>query len=537
DMNASLSPDYSDFYTENGTSNIFGYSTELDWNYELNTGKNEWYLNQGMGIFPYDTDERIQHYWDWENYLMDRICPLNPMFTPKTYSAYWGSLRGYNSTKQLIQSWGNMYWRSVTNHIGQNNRQEIVVSDHDYTNLNPIFTNDSLVNSKYINSFTMDPLLWIDVDRTIWPHLGSITYLNDTHLKIDVREGVTWANDTDDFFYDERLDAEDVYFTYYLWKNISNEASNFAWLKDMKITGNYTLELFIDANPATINNEPTYDYLPLLTQYILPEHYLNQTQLADGITPDTSHSSWEKFSKYCFGTGLFEISTQVDHLETVLKRRANSWWIDPNTAKDLTLNWQARFGTLAQIGDYTLLNKLRLTVTNNILEEDNLFTKGLLDIIDTASIFKDKYLRNTAIAVQQSRRSNVLSLVGYNLRPSRGVIGSLAPTLNDPGMKVGLAIRKAINYATNKADLNVFVIGNEYQIINHPINPRLGIWLNPYIMKYNYDLQLAKEIMVNAGFVIDNFTPSLNGYTMVISSVAILALITIPLFTKNKKNR
>jgi len=534
DMAVSLNPDYSDIYSENGTSNLFGYDKEMDWNVELETGKNEWYLNQAQKIFPPNSNERIQHIWDWEQYLMDKLCPLLPIFVPKTYTANWKPLKGYNSTEDLIQSWGKMFWQSTTVHEGQNRRDEIVVSDYDYSELNPILLTNSTVNSKYINSFTLDPLLWIDSDRSIWPHLGTIKYLNNTHIQIDVRQGITWANDTDDLFYNERLDAEDIYFTFYLWKSVLHDTA-FDWLEDMKITGNYTLEMFIDDNPATIENEPSIDYLTALSQYILPEHYLNQTQLIDGITPDITHTSWEKFSKYCFGTGLFEINTQLDHFETTLNRRTNSWWLDTTITKDPSLNWQVRFGDFNVGGTYKNLTKLKLIVTNDIIDEHTLFMKGQLDIIDVWKDYQDNYENNQYLEVQQSGISNILSIIGYNLRQNRGAIADRAPTPTDPGLSMGLAVRKAINYAIDREEMNKILNGNNYQIINHPTNPRMGIWLNPRIIKYDHDLQLAKEIMVNAGFTIDNFTPRLNGFSLLLSSLAVLALLPISSLIKKRQ--
>jgi len=37
-------PFFADFYSENGTINVSGYETGIDWDEELGTGKNEWYI-------------------------------------------------------------------------------------------------------------------------------------------------------------------------------------------------------------------------------------------------------------------------------------------------------------------------------------------------------------------------------------------------------------------------------------------------------------------------------------------------------------
>ncbi|MBN1328117.1 MAG: hypothetical protein JXA54_01475 [Candidatus Heimdallarchaeota archaeon] len=528
---------YYHIYGEEGSMNLFGYDTLLDWREELASGLNEWYLTETKNILPQNSYEHFQHFWDWQEYLMNKICPILPIYTSKTQTAYWKPLSDYNSTRGLIQSWGKMHWRSTINHDGQTDRSEIVVNDNDYFDLNPLFMYDCCSNSKYINSFTLDPLLWMDSDRSIWPHLGSITYLNNTHIKIDVRQGITWANDTDDLFYNERLDAKDIYFNLYLWKNVIHEENTFNWIKDMKITGNYTLEIFIDADPLTPESEPSNSFLESLCQYILPEHYLNQTQLLDGITPDITHTSWQKFSKYCFGTGLFEINSQLEHHETILTRRESSWWLNTNITNDPALNWLARFGYFSVESNYKNLTKLKLIITDNFYTQEilELFEKGKLDILSVNSDYEVKQNQKTKINIQQTSVSPSFHMIAYNLRTNREVIADRSPTPNDPGMSIGLAVRKAINYAINREELNQIISGNKKQIVDYPINPAMGIWLNTKILRYNYNLQLAKELMLNAGFIIDNFTPRLNGFSILLSLFAIIAIIpTSVLLTKQK---
>ena len=79
-------PDMTGVYNENGSLNLFGYDTSMDYDPALGTGKNEWYMKQGNLIMPPDSAARIQHYWDWEDYLLDEICPMLPTFTSKILS-------------------------------------------------------------------------------------------------------------------------------------------------------------------------------------------------------------------------------------------------------------------------------------------------------------------------------------------------------------------------------------------------------------------------------------------------------------------
>ncbi|MBD3191207.1 MAG: hypothetical protein GF308_11215, partial [Candidatus Heimdallarchaeota archaeon] len=95
-------PDFTGVYDENGSLNLFGYETEMDYNETLGTGLNEWYMKQGALIMPPNSEERIQHYWAWEQYLMDKILPLVPSYTPLLYEAFWEELSGYNYTGGLL---------------------------------------------------------------------------------------------------------------------------------------------------------------------------------------------------------------------------------------------------------------------------------------------------------------------------------------------------------------------------------------------------------------------------------------------------
>ena len=99
-----LKNDFSDFYTENGSYNYFRYHSSYDWDDCLETGINEWYLRHGNLVMPPFSKERIQHYWDWQEYLMDKVCLMAPALTPKIYVAHWSTLDGYNLKEGIINS-------------------------------------------------------------------------------------------------------------------------------------------------------------------------------------------------------------------------------------------------------------------------------------------------------------------------------------------------------------------------------------------------------------------------------------------------
>jgi hypothetical protein len=72
-----------ELYTENGSLNLSGYHTSMDWDGELGTGRNEWYIQTGLPMTPNDSLDRINMCWEWQHYMMDDILPILPLFTQK----------------------------------------------------------------------------------------------------------------------------------------------------------------------------------------------------------------------------------------------------------------------------------------------------------------------------------------------------------------------------------------------------------------------------------------------------------------------
>ncbi len=521
-------PDFTGVYDENGSLNLFGYDTSMDWNDELGTGKNEWYLKEGRTIMPPNSDERIQHYYDWQEHLMDNILPLLPMFTPSYFIVSWSQLKGYNYSDGILQSWGKMFWSDK--HLGQKNTSEIVITDAEWSELSPLFQNDS--SSNLVSSATLDPLIWFDTDQTVWPHLAkSFTHINDTHIRIEIREGIKWADIPDWGFTNEYLDARDVFFTLYCWKEVANNQDLYEWIEDMVIVDEYTLDIFIDGNPNTPENEPFAPYLHRISEYILPEHFLNQTQLDDNITPNTTHASWNEYSQSGYGTGLFEIGNYVQGVETVLTIRPDCWWLDPDKTNNPDLDWERRFGNFSRG-----LTQLRIRIIPDLQKSLLEFEAGKVDVEGIG------WNREKRIEFQEDRNFDVhkkftysFSFVAFNIRNERGILGDRDPAPRDPLLTKGLAIRKAICHAINREEINQVIHDGDYYIYNTPIYPALGIWCNPDIIVYDYNLKRAKTFMEIAGFDIPGFTTqlSINLYSIAI----IFAAVILVLINKKKPRK
>jgi ABC-type transport system substrate-binding protein len=130
--------------------------------------------------------------------------------------------------------------------------------------------------------------------------------------------------------------------------------------------------------------------------------------------------------------------------------------------------------------------------------------------------------------------------LGYNLREDRPIIANREPAPGDPSITVGLAIRKAISYAINRDEINNVISGGEYLLQDYPIPYRLGKWCNPNIIRYNHDLDKAREYMRIAGYGEEFIPSSLSNKEIagiVISSVGIAGAISLFIYWLYKKGR
>jgi ABC-type transport system substrate-binding protein len=401
----------------------------------------------------------------------------------------------------------------------------VVISDYPWSDLNPVFQDDTA--SAFISSSVLDPLIWFDDDSSYWPHLAkNVNHINDTYIRITLREGVKWQTDSEGLFTNEYFDAEDLYFTIFVNK-VYNYDEELAWIRDFKIIDKHTLDIFIDGDPSTPELDPYAPYLRDIAVKILPEHYLNQTQDPYGI-PDITHSSWAKFATHCFGTGLFSIDSYTQGVETILAINPDCWWLNTTITNDPDLNWLNRFGDFSGI-----IEHLRV---KQFFDQYISFAEFEMGRIDIEEINFDRSKRlslaeNPDILIQNEIKY-YFSFVAYNMRPIRSYIGqSYTPWEYDPSISKGLAIRKAISYAIDREEINQIIHGGDYEINDYPIYAKLGIWCNPNITRYNHDLEKARYYM--QGFNDQSIVSFEKGF----STLFFLAEILILSVVINKRRR
>lgn len=485
-------PNFSLLYSENGSLNFFNYHSQFDYNSSLRMGANEWFIQEGREMFPAFSQERINHYHQWQEYLMKDINPMINAYAPQDFISYWNGLRGYNYKDELVQSWGKLNW--LFTHPNMSSSSELVISSYDSINqLNPLFLTNEI--DRLVSSTIMESLIRIDGDNSVWPHLAKdYEHLNQTHLRIYLREGIYWQNDSENIFTKELFDAQDVFFTFYCWQNLVEDNQQFDWIKDMQIIDDYTIDFFIDANSTTPGNQYTPTYLSSLEALILPEHYLNQTQLGDGKTPDTSHSSWLTFREHCFGTGILQFNDYIPAEELQLALFPDCWLLNTSVEKT-NMDYLKRFGS------NWLFDSLKIKIYTGYTNAFQNYLWGNIDMLDITGRKDNRtYLEAHTDFSVQSKYRNQMTIFGYNLDNSRPWVASSDPCPNDPTITKGLAIRKAISYAINRSALLQYLDEIEWAIHDYPIYPNMGVWLNQDIIRYNFDLEKARFYLEQAGF-------------------------------------
>ncbi|MHA1212586.1 MAG: ABC transporter substrate-binding protein, partial [Candidatus Heimdallarchaeota archaeon] len=280
-------------------------------------------------------------------------------------------------------------------------------------------------------------------------------------------------------------------FTYYCMKELSPKKEQFKWIDEMSIVNATTLDILIDGDPTTTEKEPFAPLFTTLATSIIPEHYLNQTQELDGVTPDITHNSWNTFNSSCFGTGAFKIAEYNEDVWTTLAIRDDSWFLNTTIIADPLLDWNRRFG------DYSSgLKYLKVRIISDIFVACLEFEAGKLDICSITELRykRDEYEVDINYEIQ-SETENKFIFFGYNMREVRPILGDRTPSTKYPSISKGLAIRKALSYALDRVEINTVIHAGEYAITNWPIYMKMGIWCNPDIIQYNHDLDKARSYM------------------------------------------
>ena len=540
-------PDMFDCYGEAGSLNMFGIDTIMPYG---NDSENM----QIEGVTIVDLDQRQQHYYDWQQLMMDKIVPMLPLFAPRSYVATWANTEGYDGRWGIIDSLPYIEYDGL--HEGQVSLTEFSIADANWRDLNPLQTDDT--SSSFIYGLMAESIVGWSPDLA--PLKTSLVedweQIDEYHFKFNMRDNVYWnpsynitgrdvssdpldpattplmeglkAGETSDGT-NQQVMAKDAVFTYLAWANsiVSESPSYHKWISNCYVdaTDPLSFHIEIDGNPATPELDQYVDFWARLPWEIIPEFFLNSsdatvtytsgnaqcTGIYDGIL-DTA--PWVYYSTSAFGCGKYMLDYYIRSSVTVLQR--SPYWmgigIIDGTAQDLDIE------------------TFNVRVIPDISAELAEFKAGKLDLTGLTAFPSDrKQMQADPRFEVQSFLSASFSFMFYNLRrPFVGGVDNFE-YLSDVGKEEytkGVAVRKAMNYAIDRDEINQVIHDGEYLLSHSIIYPFTAYYYYNDIIKYNRDLDAAVEWLAAAGYVIvtDPSSVPIFGILAAIGAAAFVAL-------------
>jgi ABC-type transport system substrate-binding protein len=323
--------------------------------------------------------------------------------------------------------------------------------------------------------------------------------------------------------------AKDAVFTYLAWANsiVSESPSYHKWISNCYVdaTDPLSFHIEIDGNPATPELDQYVDFWARLPWEIIPEFFLNSsdptvtytsgnaecTGIYDGIL-DTA--PWVYYSTSAFGCGKYMLDYYIRSSVTVLQK--SPYWmgigIIDGTAQDLDIE------------------TFNVRVIPDISAELAEFKAGKLDLTGLTAFPSDrKQMQADTRFEVQSFLSASFTFLFYNLRrPFVGGVDNFE-WLSDVGKEEytkGVAVRKAMNYAIDRDEINQVIHDGEYLLSHSIIYPFTAYYYYNDIIKYNRDLDAAVEWLAAAGYVIETDPSSVPifGILAAIGAAAFVAL-------------
>jgi len=549
-MTGGYDPDMSVFFSENGTLNFVGVNTEIPYG-----ASNEHLLEQISETMDFEARQQICY--EWQELLMDKILPMLPLFSSYSYAATWSNLKGFDFKWGLTDSLPYMRFEGL--HINQSSVEELVLSDAKWKYFNPYeehyssgYFVFSLVSEQILQlKSSLEPLKtgliidWVQSttnsnlfkftmrDNVYWNPSFNITNRDEYSLKLDINTTPLMIGLQDEFSNgtNQQVTSEDVIFTLLSLANplISENSERLNWLNKAWIDPEDNLVFFIeiDGDPETQELEAYPSFWLSLTEYILPEFFLNSTSSVSSLSSGgiemkgiyegiDNTTAWETYYKSSFGCGKYLLDYHNTSIITVLQK--SPWWMNIGVKNGETQTLD--------------LKTIKIIVEPDVWAKFNGFKEGYYDLMDSLSIFPDerRVMEQDSQFTVYSRFTNRLSFLAFNLR--RPFIGgdSNYIYLDEVGKKEytrGTAVRKAICYAIDREELNQEIHNGDYLVTHSVIPSLLEYWYNDDVVKYDYNLNKTTEWLTAAGFI-DTPTATSN-----ISSI-FCAIILVILSSNNK---
>jgi ABC-type transport system substrate-binding protein len=471
--------------------------------------------------------------------MMDKIIPILPLYSSRNYEAIWANTLGYDERWALTDNMPYMSYDGL--HPGQDSVDEFNFADANWKDLNPLFSDDG--SSSTVQSFLLEPIVQSNPDFA--PIKTGLVYdweqIDETHYQFWMMDDIYWNpsyNSTgrtasDDALGDlpvaepyymaglrdglistgtsHQVTAVDAVFTYLAWGNalISESTSYHEWMSDVYVdpVDDLSFHVHIDGDPDTPEIEPYADMWANLPTNCLPEFFLNSTDPTVsyteggvecvGIYADMINTpQWVTFSTSAFGCGKYSLDYSIKNSVTVLER-----WD----------GWYGKGAITGETGLTPFVENINIRVIPDSSAELAEFKAGKLDWTDITIFPAERKIMQADPAFQvRNYVGSSLLFMFYNLRrPFIGGVGNFE-YLDEVGKEeytVGLAVRKAINYAIDRDEMNTVIYDGESWVAHSVVYPSQAFYYYNDIIKYNYDVDAAFEWLEAAGYPVPEPTP------------------------------
>jgi ABC-type transport system substrate-binding protein len=521
--------DMRDIYTEDGSLNMFGLDTEMPYGNLSETMQEE-------GLTIMDLETRQQHYNSWQNLMMDKIVPLLPLYSPQSYIGTWSNLIGYDARWGLVNSLPGMSFNGL--HEGQDSADEFRLANFNYQIILLDMFTDCPGTCNDFGKFIDESIVSIspDLAPTKTGLVIDWELIDDFHFKFYMRDEVYWnpsynitgrdknsiplneitesqllrglKNDEYSNGTNQKVTAKDAVFTFLLWSNpiTSGNYCYHSWISNIYVDSEDPLafHIHIDKDPNTPELEYYQDFWFSLNWLILPEFFLNSSSSQVSYTSGGAECTgfydgiygtmpWLMYDKTGFGCGKYLLDYFIKQGRAVLQ--ASPFWMGVNPIDGLD-------------EDLDIKTIIFENIPHNSNYPDCLLDEFMLGNIDSASLTSYPDIRKQMQAdprfnVQSYLGSASFTFLGFNLR--RPFLGGTKnyeylTTSGKEDYTVGSAIRKAICYAVDREEINEIIHNGEYIIAHSVLYPHAGYFYYDEIIKYNYDLDAAKNWISAAGY-------------------------------------
>ena len=523
-------PGARDVWMEAGSLNIFGLGPDLPYG-------NESEIMQDLSVTLVDPIERQALLYDWQQLMMDKIIPILPLYSSRSYVGLWANTLGYESRWGVADSIPYMSYAGY--HDGQDDLDEFNIADANWKELNPLFTDDS--SSSFITGLMMEPIVQMNPDYA--PLKTGLVYdweqIDETHYQFWMMDDIWWNpsyNSTDrdansvpltdvptgelmlglkngeySDGTNQQVTAKDAVFTYIAWANdvVSESTSYHEWISDIYVdpVDELSFHIHIDGDPDSVEIEPFADMWAMLPWEVLPEFFLNSTDptvtyTVGGVETTGLYANiiltdqWIAFSTSAFGCGKFSLDYSIKNSVTVMERYDD---------------WYGKGAIDGTTGMTPFVKNINVRVIPDTSAELAEFKAGKLDLAGLGEFPAErKQMQADAKFQVQTFVGASLTFMFYNLR--RPFIGGVDnfDYLDEAGKEeytVGVAVRKAINYAINRDEINAVIHDGEYQVAHSVVYPSQAYYYYNDIVKYNYDVDASFEWLEAAGYDIPEGTP------------------------------